>query len=93
MLMQYRWFDVHPRSTSFDAAFVRLLNDTPWIPGQDGALAVPAAVNFEALGWRPNPVLQSKIIFKPPMIEMLAREVGIDPEVPELLKQMGVTSV
>ena len=85
----YRWFYVHPRSTSFDAAFVQLLNDTPWIPGQDGALAVPAAVNFEALGWRPNPVLQSKIIFKPPMIEMLAREVGIDPGVPRAAEANG----
>ena len=89
----YRWFYFYQRSTSFDAAFVRLLNSEPWVPGPDGALAVPFAVNFETLGWKPNPVLQSKIIFKPPIIEMLAREVGIDPKVLELLKQIGVTSV
>jgi hypothetical protein len=89
----YRWFYFYQRSTSFDAAFIRLLNSEPWIPGPDGVLAVPSAVNFEALGWKPNPVLQSTIIFKPPVIEMLAREVGIDPGVLELLKRIGVTSL
>ena len=89
----YRWFYVYQRSTSFEAAFVRLLNSEPWVPGLDGALAVPSAVNFETLGWKPNPVLQSKIIFRPPIIETLARELGIDPKVLELLKQLGVTSV
>jgi hypothetical protein len=89
----YRWTYVHQRSTMFDAAFVRLLNGTEWVPDPDGELQRPSAVIFESLDWRPNPVLQSKINFKKPMIETLAREVGIDLAVLVLLKQLGLTSL
>ncbi|RUW61852.1 DUF3883 domain-containing protein [Mesorhizobium sp. M7A.F.Ca.US.008.03.1.1] len=89
----YRWFYFQDFSAPIDAAFVRLLNETPWIPHSDGSLVVPSAVNFEALDWKPNPVLQAKILFKPPLVEALAREVGIDPEVLDLLKKLGITSL
>ena len=37
-------------------------------------------------------LLQSEIRFKPPTIEMLAKEAGIEPSVLDLLRKLGVTS-
>jgi hypothetical protein len=89
----YRWFYVHPRSHAFDAAFVRRLNVTAWVPDVNGNLQLPEFVVFDTLGWRPNPFLLSKICFKPPLIDQLAKEAGLEPGVLELLKRLGVTSV
>jgi len=90
---KYRWFYFNPQSCDFTAAFVRQLNATPWVPGADGQLQRPEAVVFETLGWEPNPFLLSKIRFKPPIIDQLAKEAGIEPGVLDLLKKLGVTSV
>src|SRR2546422_268621 len=70
----YRWTYYHLRSYEFDAAFVRQLNDTAWVPARDAKLQPPACVSFEETGWAENPFLLSKIRFKPPIIEALARE-------------------
>jgi len=88
----YRWYCYYRRSTTFDAAFVRKLNDVWWVPDSKGDLQRPDIVLFESLGWKANPFLQSKIRFKPPIIETLAREAGIEPGVLDLLKKLGVTS-
>ncbi len=89
----YGWsYYRHHYSASFDAAFVRQLNKTPWVPDSNGVLQCPEFVLFDTLGWKPNAFLQSKIRFKPPIIETLAREVGIEPGVLDLLKKLGVTS-
>ena len=88
----YQWSYHRVRSTSFDAKFVRLLNEAAWVPNGTRALLRPSDVPFEELGWPPNPVLLSKIRFKPPIIEMLAKEAGIDLGVLELLKKHGITS-
>lgn len=91
---QYTWGYSHQTKTaSFDAAFVRALNKTSWVPDDDGELQRPEFVLFDSLNWKVNPFLQSIIRFKPPLIEALAREVGIDPGVLDLLKKHGVTSV
>lgn len=89
----YRWQYYSPRSKSFDAAFVRKLNAIPWVPDKEGALRRPELVIFDNLCWKPNPFLQSKIIFKPPIMEALAREAGIELAVLDLLKEVGVTRV
>lgn len=89
----YAWTYYHRRSTLFDAAFVRTLNKVAWVPDGNGALHAPAYVPFASLNWKSNPFLQSKIRFKPPIIETLAKEAGIDPGVLDLLKKLGVTSV
>lgn len=81
------------RAPPFDAAFVRRLNTTEWIPDQDGNLQRPQLVLFDSLGWEQNPFLLSKIPFKPPIIDQLAKEAGIEPGVLDLLKKHGVTSV
>ena len=89
----YWWTYYQPRSATFDAAFVRQLNTNTWVPDAEGALKRPEFVVFESLGWEENPVLTSKIRFKPPIIDQLALEAGIEPKVLEMLKKRGLTSV
>jgi hypothetical protein len=89
----YTWRYHYPRSCPFDAMFVRLLKEMPWIPGRDGTLKPPNSVLFEHTGWKENQFLVSKIHFKPPILEKLAREAGTEPGVLDLLKEHGVTSV
>lgn len=88
----YTWMYYQSRTYRFDAAFVRLLNDTSWVPAADGVLHPPREIMFDTLGWKPAPFLQTKILFKPPIIEQLAKEAGIDPGVLDLLRRLGVTS-
>jgi hypothetical protein len=89
----YAWGYFHESKTAgFDAAFVTLLNEEEWVPDAEGNLRQPAAVLFDSLGWKPNPFLLSKIRFKPPLMDQLAREAGIEPGVLDLLKRLGVTS-
>src|SRR5205823_2514214 len=67
--------------------------ETAWVPsGNDYELFPPGAVLFETLGWRQSPFLESKIVFKPPLLHALAQEAGIEPAVLDLLKKLGVTS-
>jgi len=88
----YTWTHYGSYRAECDAAFVRLLNEEEWIPDVDGNLQVPSVVVFDSLGWKPNPFLLSKIRFRPPVIDQLAREAGIEPGVLDLLKKLGVTS-
>lgn len=88
----YSWTYVHRRYTTFDAAFVNHLNQVAWVPDAEGDLHEPSALGFDTLGWKPDPFLLSKIHFKPPIIDQLAKAVGIEPGVLDLLKKLGVTS-
>lgn len=88
----YRWKYHYNRSYEFDAAFVRILNDTAWIPRDNASLEQPCFAFFEETGWKPYAFLLSKIRFKPPIIAALAREAGIEPGMLDLLKKLGVTS-
>ncbi len=84
----YKWGYFHEEKTAkFDAIFIRTLNQFAWIPKNDGELLSPGFVAFDTLGWKPNPFLQSKIAFKPPIIDQLAKEAGIDPAILELLRR------
>jgi hypothetical protein len=89
---EYTWTHYGLYRRDFDAAFVRKLNETAWVPDGTGNLQRPELVLFETLGWEPNPFLQSKIRFKAPILEQLAKEAGIEPGVLDLLKKRGVTS-
>jgi hypothetical protein len=86
----YKWFYHRQYSTSFDAVFVRTLNRTDWIPDASGRLQRPDCMVFERLGWKDNPFLTTKIRFKPPVIEQLAKEAGFDPRVLDMLKKHGI---
>lgn len=90
----YRWFYFQSRSCQFDAAFLRKLNTTAWVPGRNGVLELPRFVVFEDLSsiWRDNAFLRSKVIFKPRLEAELAAQAGIEPGVLDLLKKLGVTS-
>lgn len=84
----YKWGYFHETKTArFDAAFVRTLNQVAWVPNADGELVPPGLVVFDTLGWKPNPFLLTKIIFKPPIIDQLAKEAGIDPAILDLLRR------
>jgi hypothetical protein len=90
----YNWSHYGQRRTPpFPAAFLRRLNQATWVPDASRELARPALVTFESLGWKANPFLESKIAFKPPIIDQLAREAGIDPAALDLLRKHGITSV
>jgi hypothetical protein len=89
----YKWGYFHETKTAqFDATFLQLLNQTAWVPNGLGDLVSPSLVVFETLGWKPNPFLLSKITFKPPLIDQLAKEAGIDPGALDLLRKYGITS-
>lgn len=81
------------KAPSFQASFLRRLNREPWLPNSDGDLVRPGLVVFSNLGWKANPFLLSKISFKPPIIDQLAKEAGIDPAAIDLLRKLGITSV
>ena len=90
---QYSWFHYSPRSCRFDAAFVKLLKETPWIPADNGSLRLPSEVDFEELGWQADEFLQSKIKFKPSEIKMLAQKLDFELDVLELLKRRDLTTM
>jgi len=90
---EYTWTHFGNHHTSFDAAFVRMLNTKEWIPDADGNLQCPQMVLFDSLTWKQNTFLQSIIQFRPSIIDQLAREAGIEPGVLDLLRKHGVTSV
>jgi len=84
----YRWGYSHETKTArFDANFIRTLNQTAWVPDANGELVSPNLVVFDTLRWKSNPFLLSKIAFKPPIIDQLAKEAGIDPAVLDLLRK------
>jgi hypothetical protein len=73
--------------------FIRQLKDAAWVPDGDGDLQPPSSILFETLGWSADPFLLSKIHFKKPIVEELAREAGIEASVLDLLKKYGLTSM
>ena len=89
----YSWSHNGKYATSFPAAFLRTLNEAKWVPDASGELVPPNFVMFDTLGWKPNPFLLTKITFKPPIIDQLAKEAGIDPAALDLLRKLGITSV
>lgn len=90
----YKWGYSHEsKAARFDAAFVRTLNQVAWVPNADGELVPPALVVFDTLAWKPNAFLLTKIAFKPPIIDQLAKEAGIDPAALDLLRKLGITNV
>ena len=92
--IEYKWGYSHESKTAtLDAGFVVQLNEIAWVPDAKGLLQCPELILFDTLGWKPNPFLQSKICFKLPVVEQLAREAKIEPGVLDLLKEIGVTSV
>lgn len=89
----YKWTHYGSYKMEFPSAFIRLLNEAAWVPDANGELHPPALVIFDNLDWKPSPFLLTKIKFKPPVIEQLAKEIGIEPAALDLLRKHGITSV
>jgi len=90
----YKWGYFHETKTArFDATFIRTLNQVAWVPLADGELVIPGLVVFDTLGWKPNTFLLTKLAFKPPIIDQLAKEAGIDPAALDLLRKLGITNL
>jgi len=90
---EYTWTHHGSYRIAVDTAFVRMLNTAEWVPDPDGNLQRPQMVLFDSLSWKQNPFLLSKIRFRPPIIDQLAREAGIEPGVLDLLRKHAVTTV
>lgn len=90
---KYTWSHHGKYAATFPSAFVRRLNEAAWVPDVNGTLNPPRLVTFDSLGWKQNPFLLTKIEFKPPIIDQLAKEAGIDPAALDLLRKYGITSV
>lgn len=90
----YAWSHYGDRKTPpFPAAFIRRINKAAWVLDLNNELVPPSLVVFDTLNWKPNPFLLSKIAFKPPLIDELAKAAGIDPEALDLLRKLGITNV
>lgn len=90
----YSWSHYGDRKTPpFPAAFLRHLKKASWVPDANGDLVPPNLVVFDSLGWKSNPFLLTQLAFKPPILDQLAKEAGIDPAVLDLLRKQGITSV
>lgn len=90
---EYFWTHYGDHRQGFDSFFVRNLNDRAWVPDQNGKLRQPRLILFKSLGWRDDPFLLSKIRFKTPIVDQLAVEAGLEPEMLNLLIERGITSV
>ncbi len=90
----YSWFYRSARSMNLDAAFIRTLKKSAWIPTPEGKLATPDEVVFEHIepAWSPNAVLQAALNFRPSELEQFAKAAGFDLGILSILKKSGITS-
>ncbi|MFC4653927.1 sacsin N-terminal ATP-binding-like domain-containing protein [Rheinheimera marina] len=90
----YTWTHHGERKTPpFPAAFIRNITTAAWVLNTNNELVPPSLVVFDTLNWKPNPFLLTQIMFKPPLIDQLAKEAGIDPAALDLLRKLGITNV
>ena len=89
---RYSWFYYTDQHASFPANFVEELNKVAWVPDGNGVLHPPGEVVFEDTGWEEDPALAARIKFKPGEINELAKVVGIEPGLLDVLKSNGITT-
>lgn len=83
------------KTAYYDGEGLHILQNMEWVPTGDGEFRKPSEVSFdtlESLGWRRNPLLESKIHFRRLAIDQLAEETEIDVDVIYELKRRGITS-
>ncbi len=89
---KYHYYSWHSRA--FPSRFVKRLNEAAWIPNEDGSLRSPESVEFADLGWEADEYLLSQIEFmqpQSPAVASLAREVGVEPETLDLIREHKIT--
>ena len=84
---RYYWYRHKERWADVDSASVDLLNKNAWVPDGAGRLLRPSQVSLDDLGWQSNAFLESKVGFRPPVIDILAQEAGIRPRLLDAVKQ------
>ena len=89
----YSWFYYSTRSVNLDAAFIRTLKQSAWIPTSNGMLVTPDEVVFEHIepAWTPNAVLQSALKFRPSALAQLAEATGWSLELLSRIKKSGLS--
>ena len=89
---RYHYYSWHIRS--FPSRFVKRLNEAPWIPNEDGSLRSPESIEFADLGWEADEYLLTHIEFMQPLsptVASLAREVGVEPETLDIIREHKIT--
>lgn len=94
---RYTWFYYEERRQSFDAQFVKQLNETAWIPAGDGTLVRPRNVTVESLGWPRDSFVEERIRFEQPVdqqtVEQLAEKVGVSIEAVKLAEEIEESGI
>ncbi len=90
---EYQWFYFREKRAAFPARFIDQLNTAAWVPCKDGKLHIPGDVVFEDTGWERDLLLLERINFKSEPLAELAKKNGFEPEVLDILKKLGATSV
>ena len=90
---EYCWTYYGNHRQEFDSTFVQRLNDSAWIPDQEGGVRRPDLLLFDSLDWRNDPFLLSKIRFKPLVVDQLAAAAGFEPAMLDRLKKLGITNL
>ena len=95
---EYRWKYYHQIKYAYpDSRILKLLRQSAWIPDNEGNPKLPQYVRFALLQdiycWNEESTLQSIIGFKPPTIDLLAQEVGLEPELIDKLQEKGIKLV
>ncbi|MGH8104506.1 MAG: DUF3883 domain-containing protein, partial [bacterium] len=90
-----RYFHYIQRETLFDSPFLDELRAVSWVTFGGNPPRRPQFVVFEDITppWEPDPFLQSKIPFKPRIVDDLAKQSGIESSVLDYLKANGLTSL
>ena len=93
-LGQYTWRYAHEQKTAhFDAAFVRRLNETPWIPDGNGKLQRPESGAFSnRSAGHPIPSCGQKLISNRQSLIDLPRKPALNLQMLDMLKRLGITS-
>lgn len=88
---EYEWFYYTNRYASFDAHWLKLIREKPWLPSPDGRIVRPGEISFDQLPpeFKRDEYLIKKIGFKldeSEEVKELAEKCGIDSEALAILK-------
>ena len=77
----------------YPTSFVDYLNKNTWVPDENGILRRPDQMIFKDLGWKHNPFLLTKIIFRHSINVKLAKDIGMEPEALDWLIKQDLTTL
>ena len=90
------WYSHQTRTEQFPAQFVRLLQESSWLPTSAGELKAPRQMCFDDLppSFRgsADPLLVELLEFKATEIKQMAERFGVDEDVLSLIREEGLTA-